>query len=123
MPELPAYVIALAVFFVLHFALTAIANSVAAVPARVDTWIPILNVVGHALFAPAGYIAAALSERRQILNGLIVGDLASTVVVLINELISALGVGSIVIVAIGTIVGGVGGALSLWPRGRLRQDQ
>ena len=112
-PELRAYAIAIALFVILHLALTKLTDSVAMTAAGIQAWMPYLNALAYILFAVAGFVAGALTNRHHALNGLVTGFLAAAVAVLVFGVGPEPDFGTAILLLNGAIIGGVGGACSL----------
>lgn len=112
-PELRAYSIAITVFVILHLALTALTDSVATTAAGIQAWMPYLNAAAYLLYAVAGFVAGALTNRHHALNGLVTGFLCAAVAVLLFGVGPGPDLGTAILLLNGAIIGGVGGACSL----------
>jgi MFS family permease len=112
-PELRAYAIAIASFVILHLALTALTDAVAATAAGIDAWMPYLNAAAYVLYAVAGFIAGALTNRHHAINGLVTGFLCATAAALLFSVGPCPDLGTAILLLNGAIIGGVGGACSL----------
>jgi sugar phosphate permease len=112
-PELRAYAIAIALFVVLHFLLTALGNSVAASGPWGETWMPYLNVLAYVLYMVAGFVAGAVAKRYQVFNGMVTGVLAGAIAVFLFSVGPSFNFGTVVLLLNGAIFGGVGGACSM----------
>jgi sugar phosphate permease len=112
-PELRAYAIALVLFVILHFLLTALGNSVVASGPWGETWMPYLNVLAYTLYMVAGFVAGALTRRYHVLNGMVTGFLAGAIAVLLFGVGPSFNFGTVVLLLNGAIFGGVGGACSM----------
>jgi len=112
-PELRAYAIAIALFVILHLVLTALTGAVARTAAGIEAWMPYLNAIAYLLYAVAGFVAGALTNRHHALNGLATGLLAALLALLLFRARPGPGIGTAVLLLNGAIIGGVGGACSL----------
>ena len=112
-PELRAYAIAIALFVILHFLLTALANSVAATEAAVETWMPYLNVLAYILYMVAGFVVGGLTKRYHVPNGMVTGFLAGAIAVLLFDVGPSFNFGTVVLLLNGAIFGGLGGTCSM----------
>jgi sugar phosphate permease len=111
--ELRAYAIAIALFVILHLALTKLTDAAAMTAAGIDAWMPYLNAIAYLLYAAAGFVAGALTNRHHALNGLVTGFLAAAVAVLLFGAGPGADFGTAILLLNGAIIGGVGGACSL----------
>lgn len=112
-PELRAYATATALFVILHLALTALTDSVATTAAGIEAWMPWLNAAAYILYAVAGFVAGALTNRHHAINGLIAGFLCAAVAALLFSVGPGPDFGITILLLNGAIIGGVGGACSL----------
>lgn len=112
-PELRAYTIALALFVILHLALTTLTDSVAKSAEGMQAWMPYLNALAYILYAVAGFVSGALTNRHHAINGLVTGLLAAAVAAFLFGVGLDFGIGTGVLLLNGAIIGGVGGACSL----------
>lgn len=112
-PELRAYAIAIALFVILHLALTTLTDSVAKTAAGIQAWMPYLNALAYILYAVAGFVSGALTNRHHAMNGLVTGLLAAIVAAFLFGVGLDFGIGTGVLLLNGAIIGGVGGACSL----------
>lgn len=110
---LRAYLSAIAVFVVLHFALMALVDFVAESPDRIQAWMPYLNVLAYALYALVGFVAGAIERRHNVLNGAIAGILAVAVAVLAFGATAGFELGTLVLFFNGAVIGGIGGTFSM----------
>jgi sugar phosphate permease len=112
-PELRAYAIAIASFVVLHLALTALTDAVARTASGIEAWMPWLNAAAYILYAVAGFLAGALTNRHHAINGLVTGFLCAAIAALLFSVGPGAGLGIAILLLNGAIIGGVGGACSL----------
>jgi len=112
-PELRAYAIAISLFVILHLALTALTDSVATTAAGIRAWMPFLNAAAYILYAVAGFVAGALTNRHHALNGLVTGLFCAVVAVLLFGVGPGPYLGTAILLLNGAIIGGVGGGCSL----------
>lgn len=112
-PELRAYAIALASFVILHLGLTALTDAVASTAAGIEAWMPWLNAAAYILYAVAGFVAGALTNRHHAVNGLVTGLLCAAIAALLFSVGPGLDLGIAILLLNGAIIGGVGGACSL----------
>ena len=112
-PELRAFAIAIASFVILHLALTALTDAVAATTAGIEAWMPWLNAAAYVLYAVAGFVAGALTNRHHAINGLVTGFLCATAAALLFSVGPGPDLGTAILLLNGAIIGGVGGACSL----------
>jgi sugar phosphate permease len=123
-PELRAYAIAIASFVILHLALTALTDAVATTAAGIEAWMPYLNAAAYVLYAVAGFVAGALTNRHHAINGLITGLLCATIAALLFSVGPGPDFGITILLLNGAIIGGVGGACSLLiPDGKPTADR
>lgn len=108
-----AYAIAIASFVILHLALTALTDAVATTSAGIAAWMPWLNAAAYVLYAVAGFVAGALTNRHHAINGLITGLLCAALAALLFSVGRGPDLGTAIVLLNGAIIGGVGGACSL----------
>lgn len=104
-PELRAYAIAIASFVILHLALTALTDSVAGTAARMEAWMPWLNAAAYILYAVAGFVAGALTNRHHAINGLVTGFLCAAVAALLFRVGPGPDFGIAILLLNGAIIG------------------
>ena len=98
---------------VLHLALTALTDAVARTAAGIDAWMPWLNAAAYVLYAVAGFVAGALTNRHHAINGLVTGFLCAALAALLFSVGPGPDFGIAILLLNGAIIGGVGGACSL----------
>ena len=111
--EIPSYVMAVATFAALHFALTVLANHLATRPSDFASFSPWLDVAAYLFYVIAGLVAGALIKRRQIISGAIVGALAAVTAVVLFGVSSNNAFGIVTLLANGVVLGAVGGTCAL----------
>ena len=118
--EIRIYGIAVGLFAVLHFSLTA-ASTGRLGAEGFETLRPWINAIAYLLYVLTGFVSGFVAERRQVLHGVVAGALAAATAILIFRVAVYDGFGMLALLATGTILGGLGGLSSLLVcRGRAR---
>ena len=107
------YAIGVATFAILQFVLTISANYIARTPPELERVLPWLNVMAYLFYVVAGFLAATLVRRRQIINGAVVGALAATIAMLLFHVSGGNVLGVAAVLINGVVLGGIGGACTL----------
>jgi len=112
--EIRSIVISVAIFLVLHFALTAGSNYFARTADNFSTWLLWINITAYFLYVLVGFVAGALSKRHFLLVGAITGICSAAAAILIFGVAGNDIFGILAMVVNGAVFGGIGGAISLY---------
>ena len=105
--------LAVIVFMLLHFSLTVGMNYFSNKnPENFMVWLQWLNLVAYLLYVLSGFIAGALSRKKQIIVGLVAGLVSALAAILFGVGGGSL-YGALLTLTPGLVLGSVGGSLSL----------
>lgn len=110
--EIRIYGIAVGLFAVLHFSLTA-ASTGRLGTEDFGTLRPWINAIAYLLYVFTGFVAGFVAGRRRVLHGVVAGALAAVTAIMIFRIAVFDGFGMLALLATGTILGGLGGFSSL----------
>jgi hypothetical protein len=111
--EFRAYVISVVVFAILLFAHTVVSNNVINSATDVDTFVPWINATTYFLYMIAGLVSSLIAKRRVMFNGAIAGILSAIVAIVIFD-VAGDPFGTMAAIVNGGVLGGIGGACTLF---------
>lgn len=112
--EIRSIVISVAVFIMLHYALTVGSNYLMRTPRISDIWLLWINIAAYSLYIISGALAGILSKKHFILVGSVTGICSAIVAITIFGVAGEDGFGRFAVVTNGIIFGICGGAISLY---------
>jgi len=115
--EIRSIVISVAIFLLLHFALTEATNYFANIENHFNEWLLWINITAYFLFVIVGFVAGILTKKHFLLVGALTGACSALAAILIFGVAGHDIFGIFAMLANGTIFGGIGGAISLFVMG------